>query len=320
MTGLRVGILSPGEMGAAVGGVLKKSGLDVLTCLDGRGNLTRLRALEAGIREVGFYDDLVQEADLILSILVPSEALAVAERVARSLKRTKAKLAYVDCNAVSPATVRAIGRVVSDAGGEFLDAGIIGGPPRGPNSGTRFHCSGPNTAAFEALRDQGLDVRVVGLEIGQASGLKMVYAASTKGTTALWTELLVAARRLGLGEALARELEGSRIAADVMRGVPSMPRRSRRWVGEMEEIAATFAEVGLTPRMLEGAADLFRFVGATPLGDLTERDEAPVLDAMLDTLAMSSDDPAPLPAVQGRDGKPGVDTQHAADTSFGRSH
>lgn len=185
---------------------------------------------------------------------------------------------------MSPGTVKAIEAAIRAAGSQFVDAGIIGGPPRGPDSGTRFFCSGPDTAAFEALRDHGLDVRVVGPEVGQASGLKMVYAASTKGTTALWTGLLATARALGLQDALMRELESSRIAAQVMRGIPSMPRRSRRWVAEMEEIAATFAEAGLTPRIFEGAADIYRDVGATPLGALTSRDDDPDLDTVLEAL------------------------------------
>jgi 3-hydroxyisobutyrate dehydrogenase-like beta-hydroxyacid dehydrogenase len=277
-----IAILSPGDMGAAIGAVLKRSGLDVLTCLDGRSNLTRLRAFESGIREVGFMDDVVKEADVILSVLPPGEAVALAERVARSLHRTRARVTYVDCNAVSPGTVRKIEAIIRLAGSSFIDAGIIGGPPSGADSGTRFYCSGPDTAAFESLRGHGLDVRVVGPEVGQASGLKMVYAASTKGTTALWTELLAAARALGLYDALTRELESSRIAASVIRGIPSMPRRSRRWVAEMEEIATTFADVGLTPRMLEGAADMFRLIGSTPLGGLTSRDEDPALDEVLD--------------------------------------
>jgi 3-hydroxyisobutyrate dehydrogenase-like beta-hydroxyacid dehydrogenase len=284
-----VAILSPGDMGAGIGGVLRKSGLDVLTCLDGRGNLTRLRALESDIRGVGFYDDLVKEAGLVLSVLPPGEAVPIAERVARALTRTGAKVTYVDCNAVSPKTACRIDAIIRDAGSAFIDAGIIGGPPSGPNSGTRFHCSGPDTAAFEALRDHGLDVRVVGPAVGQASGLKMVYAASTKGTTALWTELLAVARALGLQDALSRELESSRIAAQVMRGIPSMPRRARRWVAEMEEIATTFADAGLTPHILEGAADVYRQIGASPLGALTSRDEDPSLDQVLDATLKARD-------------------------------
>jgi hypothetical protein len=69
-----------------------------------------------------------------------------------------------------------------------------------------------------------------------------------------------------------------------MGSIPSMPRRARRWVGEMEEIAATFAALGLTPRMLQGAADLYRFVGETPLADQTSREPDPPLDEILDAL------------------------------------
>jgi 3-hydroxyisobutyrate dehydrogenase-like beta-hydroxyacid dehydrogenase len=280
-----VAIMSVGDMGAAIGGVLRKSGLDVLTCLDGRSNLTRLRAIESDIRDVGFMDDLVGEADMVVSVLPPGDAAGLAERTGRALERTRRRVTYVDCNAVSPQTVRKIEERITSAGSAFIDAGIIGGPPSGPDSGTRFYCSGPDTAAFESLKGYGLDVRVVGPEIGQASGLKMVYAASTKGTTALWTELLAAARALGLQDALAAELESSRIAAQVMRGIPSMPRRAHRWVAEMEEIASTFAAAGLTPSMLQGAADMYRLVGSTPLGSLTSRDEQPTLEEVIEATA-----------------------------------
>ncbi len=284
MTVRSVAILSPGDMGAAIGRVLKSEGLDVLTCLEGRSALTHLRAEEAGLRAVPDCDTLVREAGLVLSVLVPAEAEAVGRRVAESMRRTGARPVYADCNAVAPATVTRIEGLIGDAGACFIDAGIIGGPPQRPGASTRFYCSGPDTSAFEALRDHGLDVRVVGPKIGQASGLKMVYAASTKGTTALWTELLTAARALGLEEALAQELASNRVGAQVMAGIPSMPRRARRWVGEMEEIAATFEALGLTPRILEGAADLYRLVGETRLADQTSREPDPPLDEVIEAL------------------------------------
>ena len=281
----RVGILSPGDMGAAIGSVLHQSGLEVLTCLADRSDLTRLRAEEAGFRGVADEDDLVRSVDLVLSVLVPSEAVAVAERIAASMGRTGARPAFADCNAVAPQTVRKIEALIGGAGATFIDAGIIGGPPRAAGGGTRFCCSGPDTSAFEALGHHGLLVRVVGAAIGQASGLKMVYAASTKGTTAVWTELLVAARALGLEDALRAELgTANAVAARELAGIPSMPRRARRWVGEMEEIAATFKGLGLTPRILEGAADLYRFVGETALADQTLREPDPSLDALLEAL------------------------------------
>jgi 3-hydroxyisobutyrate dehydrogenase-like beta-hydroxyacid dehydrogenase len=259
--------------------------LDVLTCLEGRSQLTRLRAEEAGIRAVGSEDELVQSVDVLLSVLVPAEARTLAERVVTSLQRTGARPVYVECNAIAPQTVRAIAEVIAPTGASFVDAGIIGSPPRRAGDSMRFYCSGPDTEAVEALAEHGLNVRVVGGDIGQASGLKMVYAASTKGTTALWTELMVAARALGMEEALRAEFGSDHVIANhVLRGIPGMPRRSRRWVGEMEEIAATFEALGLTPRMLQGAADMYRFIGETPLADQTSREPDPPLDQILGSL------------------------------------
>ncbi len=281
---LKVGILSPGDMGGATGAVLGQHGVQLYTCLSGRGDLTRQIATEAGFTDLPSLLDLVNEVDLFLSILVPDAATEVAEAVADATKRTNANLVYVDCNAVAPQTVRRMEKIVSQSGATFIDAGIIGGPP-GPNSRPRFYCSGPDTAPFEVLGERGIDVRPVGPEIGQASGLKMVYAASTKGTTALWTELLVASRALGLEEALLSEFgPENTVANQHMASIPSMPRRARRWIGEMEEIAATFEALGLTPSILEGAAEMYRFIGETELAAQTSREPNPSLDEILNLL------------------------------------
>lgn len=281
-----VGILSPGDMGAGTGRVLHATGLDVLAALDGRSELTRLRAAEAGFRDAGSVDELVKQSDVVLSILAPSQAVALAEQVASAMKRTGATPAFVECNAIAPRTARQVERAITAAGGVCIDGGIIGGPPRAPGGSTRFYCSGPDTSAFEALGKHGIDVRVAGREVGQASGLKMVYAASTKGTTALWTQLLTASRALGLEDQLLAEFgDGDTVARHVMGAIPSMPRRAERWVGEMYEIAATFESLGLTPKIFEGAADLYTFIAGTSLAEQTSREPDPTLDKVLETLA-----------------------------------
>lgn len=279
----RVGIMSVGDMGAGFGDVLHQNGLEVYTCLAGRSELTRLRAREAGFIDTPDLEALVAQVDLIISVLVPSEATQLAEDAAAAMIRTGARPAYADANAIAPGTVQKIDAIIRDAGASFIDAGIIGGPPRKGYS-PRIPCSGPDTAIFEALKDYELNVRVVGESVGQASGLKMVYAASTKGTTALWTELLTAARVLGLEDELRSELGESAIFAQQQRGIPTMPNRARRWVGEMEEIAATFEALGMTPKILLGAADMYTLVGETPLADLTSRDPTPSLDEVLGAL------------------------------------
>src|SRR6185436_14670911 len=170
----------------------------------------------------GSLDDLVKKVDIILSSLVPDQAPGIAHEVAEAMKRTGARPVFAECNAIAPVTVEAIEREIRAAGGDFVDAGIIGGPPS-DRAGTYFHCSGPNTAPFERLAEYGLIVMVTGPRIGQASGLKMMYAASTKGTTALWTELLTGARALGLEDALANMLGDNVTYVAQKRGIPVMP-------------------------------------------------------------------------------------------------
>lgn len=286
MTVQTVGIISAGEMGAAIGGVLRHSGLDVLTSLSGRSELTQKRATEAGIRDVGSVDAVVTGCDLLLSVLVPAEAVSIAEAAVDSMRRTGARPVFVECNAIAPQTVERIGAGIRDAGAAFTDAGMVGGPPKIGRS-PRIYCSGPDTSAFESLREAGLDIRRVGPSIGQASGLKMLHSATTKGTRALWIELLVAARALGLSDALTAELaEGpAMVTPALIDNISHEPRRSRRMIGELEEVARTFEGMGLTPRMLEGAAEMHRLISATPLADQSPREPDPPLDTILDTLA-----------------------------------
>ncbi len=288
MTVQAVGILSPGDMGHAVGAVLVNNGTKVITCLDGRSNRTRELTKKAGIQDVPTYQDLVHNADIVLSILVPAEAKNAAAIVSQALEETGQKINYADCNAIAPQTVKEISDIITAAGSNFVDAGIIGGPP-GPGVMNRIYVSGPDTEAVEQLNEYGLDIRAIGTEIGQASGLKMVYAALTKGTSALALELLVAAKRLNLYDALIAEWELSQTDRyeSFKRGLQSVPSKAHRWIGEMEEIAKTFGHVGLTPKILEGAADMYRFIKNNPVSDETPEtiDRNRTLEQLIEKLA-----------------------------------
>ena len=220
--------------------------------------------------------------------MVPAQAMSAAAAVGDALQQVDTTLTYADCNAIAPQTVRKLGDVITAAGGTFVDASIIGPPPRNPGA-TRFYASGPNLDTFSELNDYGLDVRPLGDEIGLASAIKMCYASLTKGLTALCTELLTAAQVLGVSDALTAEFQLSQSALfqRMENGLPGMPPKARRWIGEMEEISATFAHVGLTPNILTGAADMYRFVGSTHLADLPPeaRDEFPTLAELIRILA-----------------------------------
>jgi 3-hydroxyisobutyrate dehydrogenase-like beta-hydroxyacid dehydrogenase len=188
--------------------------------------------------------------------------------VADALRETGESTVYVELNAIAPATGWEIAGIIRGAGGRYVDGSIIGGPPR-PGRSTKFYASGPDVKAFQKLSEYGLDVRPLGPEVGQGKGIKMVYAALTKGLTAISTQLLMAAWEMGLYdtlEALHAETQG--MQQERMRhAVPIMTNKSPRWVSEMEEIAKTYEALGITGKMYEGAAEFYRFVGGTPLAE-----------------------------------------------------
>lgn len=246
-------------MGSGVGAVLHQHGLRVLTCLAGRGAGSRERAAAAGIDDVPDLEALVNECDVVLSILPPAAAGAIADQVAAAVRATGADVLYADCNAIAPSTAIAISRTMIDAGARFADAGIIGGPP--DRSSNRTYASGPGARELEGLREFGLDIRVLEGGVGKASGIKMCYAAMTKGLQALGAEILVAARLLEVEDDLAAEQNrGGDLTAVrhfVESALPSMPPKAYRWIGEMEEIARCFEDLGMPGRLMLGAADVY---------------------------------------------------------------
>lgn len=264
-----VAILSPGDMGSGVGHALHESGFDVITCLEGRSERTKGLAEQAGFRAVPTMDDLVKEADLILSILVPSQATGVAERVAAALRNTGENTHYVECNAISPQTTKAIGEIITSAGGRYIDGGIIGGSPNRGDT-PRFYVSGEEASVVSELDGKGIDVRNIGEAIGRGSGIKMCYAALTKGTNTLQVALLSAAEAMGLTDELRAEFASSQSnALKQMDGISRLPPNAHRWIGEMEEIAATFEHLGITGGFHQGAAEIYRLLSLTPFAKET---------------------------------------------------
>tara|TARA_B100001105_G_scaffold88502_1_gene70269 strand:- start:1345 stop:2196 length:852 start_codon:yes stop_codon:yes gene_type:complete len=258
--------MSPGDMGSGVGGILVRSGLRVITSLKGRSEASSTRAAEQGIVDVGSLDDVVASSDLMLSILVPSEALAFAASAAESIVRTNSHVAFADCNAVSPATGVKIGKIITAAGGMFIDAGIIGGSPR-TGAIPRFYASGEHAGILAELDGKGISVPVMRGAVGRASGLKMLYAALTKGTAALHASTLMAAKSLGLFDDLIHELEQSQSGTLTAMGrVNSISAQAFRWIGEMEEIASTFEDAGVTPNIHAGAAETFQKISDSSIG------------------------------------------------------
>ena len=263
----KVGLMTPGDMGQAIAMQIKARGFTVCTALDGRSERSHTLAREAGLADVGTVGRLIAECDVVLSVMNPGAAVDFAREAAAALCASGRRTLIVDCNAIAPDTVHEVAALIEQAGGRFLDGGIIGPPPRG-KAKTNLYVSGPAARDLEALGGPQLTVHVVSERIADASALKMCYGALNKGTQALWLEVLIAAQRLGVDRLLEEQLRQSR--ADLLDWAlgqfPILPPKAYRWVPEMLEISKTLGTSGITPKVFQGAADIYQFVAGTALG------------------------------------------------------
>lgn len=258
-----VAIVGTGEMGSAIGRRLREYGARVTTSLLGRSTASTRRVERAGLEVRNDDQQLIADAGFLLSIVPPAQAYSVAERFHELLRRAPAKPIYVECNAVSPATVRRIASLLDDTKCGFIDAGIIGGPPparREPGTRrTSIYASGKDAELLKRLAIHGLEIELLDEQIGSASAFKMCYGALTKGLTAFGSVIIRAASRHDLASALRGELAQSQpeILKLLTRRIPDMLPKAYRWEGEMEEIASFLDDDEAGVSMFKGAAKLY---------------------------------------------------------------
>jgi 3-hydroxyisobutyrate dehydrogenase-like beta-hydroxyacid dehydrogenase len=245
-----VGVLHPGEMGAAVAGALGGRGETVLWASAGRSSATAERARAAGLEDAGEIEELCSRCEILLSICPPHAALDVA-RAASSFTGI-----YVDANAIAPDTARAVAELQP----RFVDGGIVGPPPSGPGT-TRLYLSGREAERVaELFAGTNVDARVISGEPGAASALKAAYAGWTKGSAALLLTVRELARAEGVEDPLLEEWRLS--IPELEERLPGAERSARRkgwrWIGEMEEISRSMAAQDLPAGFHEAAAEVFR--------------------------------------------------------------
>ena len=273
MSDVTIGLLHPGEMGAAVGQCLVGNGYTVLWTPEGRSAATAARAEAAGLTAADGLADLVGRADIIISVCPPHAALDVAGQVAGTAgpggpetgsagQPARLDGIFVDANAISPATTRKVAAIVEAGGAVYVDGGIIGGPPVAPGQ-TRLYLSGQRAGEVQPLFEgTALDTRLVGRDtpVGAASAVKLAYAAWTKGTAALVLAARGLARAEGVEDVLLAEWALSQPGLDQRsaRAARSAAAKGWRWIAEMEEIAAAMAAVGLPEGFHQAAAEIYR--------------------------------------------------------------
>lgn len=265
-----IAVVAPGAMGSAIATRLVEHGCKVLTLLKGRSAATQARAAAAGM--TGASEAEIANADIILSIVPPGEAVALAEQLATLINRNAKKPVVVDCNAVNVETIRTIEDIVLSSGARLVDAAIIGLPPKPGTKGPAFYVSGDAASDIAVLGQLGLDLRLIEGPIGAASALKMSYAGINKGLTGLGAAMVLAATRAGAADALRDELALSlpQVQARLANALPDMLPKAYRWVAEMREIAGFLGEDHPAALIYEGFARLFEHIAADVQGQGTE--------------------------------------------------
>jgi len=252
---MKIGILHPGEMGAAIAASACNSGMDVYWCSEGRSAATLERANSLGLNALPSLQSLCDTCDLLISVCPPHAALELAELV----MACNFQGIYADVNAVSPTTVTTIASKLEKAGIEVVDGGIIGLPPvtRGT---TWLYLSGKAAATVMDCFDAGpLETEVLSDRIGQASGLKICFAANSKGKAALHTAILAAADNMGVRDALENQWDifNPGFTAKSHERIRQVARKSWRFTAEMKEIAATLESNGLPREFFDAAAEIY---------------------------------------------------------------
>jgi 3-hydroxyisobutyrate dehydrogenase-like beta-hydroxyacid dehydrogenase len=278
-----VALLHPGNMGVTIGAAAATSGARVIWVSDQRSQATQERANRAHLVDVKNLIDAVRESEVILSVCPPDAALELARKVAEH----KFKGVYVDANAISRATAEEIGEIMTKAGASFVDGGIIGAPVKQAGT-TRLYLSGNRAAEIAELFSASmLTARAIGPNPGAASALKVVYAAWTKCTDGLVLAIRALAAIEGVDQALSEEWSISQpdLMRKSMRAAAVAAPKAWRYVGEMKEIAESFAAAGLTPDFHNAAADVWERLA--PFKDRT--DPPPTLEGVIDALRASCD-------------------------------
>lgn len=268
----KIGIMSIGEMGFHWAKLLKSHGVEVFTYDKDRGEVSRKRAENAGVTSVASMNALVNQVELIVSIVVPFAAKRVAAKVAKAAAKVGRKdLLYLDANAISPMTADAIASVLTPAGVNFIDGCIIGSASR-VGKGTIIYVSGPDAARMEALEAFNIPIKILGSITNQASAFKVVYAGLTKGLQGLFCELLMGARKYGLLNEIRAQYEESfpGLLDKVAGSIVGLRIHAERRAEEMDELKRTFNVQGLNSYMAPAAQKVLQAIAALNVGQASD--------------------------------------------------
>jgi 3-hydroxyisobutyrate dehydrogenase-like beta-hydroxyacid dehydrogenase len=265
---MRVGLVGYGEVGKIFGaglqgfdGVTSVSAWDLKFAEPSVREAERASTLRAGVTAVDSMQALCAGSDLVISAVTASNTLAVAQEAARHIKPGAV---FLDLNSASPGTKQRAGVVIDEAGGRYVEAGVMTSvPPYGIK--VPMLLSGPTAAELsDLLNGWGMDAKPVSDRLGVASAIKMCRSVMIKGLEALVIESYATARAYGVEDHVLPTLEETFPSIDWARQgayfFSRVVQHGKRRAEEMREAANTVREAGFEPFMAAGTADKQQWV------------------------------------------------------------
>lgn len=249
---MKVGFIGFGEVASTLSAGLLEHGVEVCTCVFDRSSKTREIADDMGVEICNTYKLLAEVSDILISSVVPTASIQVAELVGGHVKGI-----YVDMNNVSPKTVKNALQFIKN--GRTVDASIIGSVRRKGND-VRIIASGPAADCFDGLNGYGMNIKIIGEENGQASGIKLLRSAYTKGVSALLFESIYHAYMMGVDREVLEnisETEGSEFLGSAVSRIVSAAFHADRRSQEMDEVVEVLKEKQ-NPLMAKSTAEFFK--------------------------------------------------------------
>lgn len=283
-----IGILYPGELGSTLGRLLARSGLTVMTVVEGRSQRTRQLAEHAGLSLLRDPSEMAERTDIVLSTVSPASALPVARDYLSSRPKSARPQLYVDLNSTSPETAHQLDDILCSEGLDFVDGAVHGLASRLPDGGT-LYLSGATAHRLANVLGRVLRIKVLGQQAGQASLFKMLISGLAKGVAALFGEMSLAGRRAGLLEELLTCYRQSYpgIVELVERLLPTYPQHAVRRAEEARAVEQTIQDLGLRPCLSTGAREWAEELVRAGIGGSSPEDAAQPdsLLALIESLA-----------------------------------
>ncbi len=257
-----IGLVGYGEVGKILTAALVegKAGWvgawDILLADPATGPAMRAHASRAGVEAAASMEALTERADIIISAVTASQALAVADQAARTIRRGTW---FMDLNSCSPGTKQRSSQRIDAAGGRYVESAVM---TTVPQYGIRVPMllGGREAPALAALLEPlGFSMEIAADRVGVASAIKMCRSVMIKGLESLLVESLTSARAYGVEDRVLAslhetfpELDWETIASYM---VSRTALHGKRRAEEMREVAVTVREVGLDPWMASATAE-----------------------------------------------------------------